>query len=167
MLKIVNVDGTSVRKRAQLVIAQPYQRVAAELLFFATGLWIIMHRVFQTFIDHLSSASDSEGLQRAMVDAAAAFDLPCFAYLTMPNRMGAPPRLISNYPLAWTTHYLRNRYERLDPVIVQAVARPEPFDWGLGGWKDAIIQAAARTFEEAARFGFNADLRFPSMTATV
>lgn len=67
-----------------------------------------------------------------MSQAAAAFDLSCFAYLSMPDKTGGQAGLISNYPLAWTTHYLQRHYERFDPVIVQALGQPEPFEWGLG-----------------------------------
>jgi hypothetical protein len=43
-----------------------------------------MHRIFQKFIDQMSSASDSEALREAMAEAAAELDLSCFAYLCMP-----------------------------------------------------------------------------------
>ena len=91
-----------------------------------------MHHIFQTFINRLSSARDTETLHASMAEAAAALDLSCFAYLSMPPGPAAPPQLISNYPSAWTEHYLQNHYERVDPVILQALGRPEPFEWGLG-----------------------------------
>jgi hypothetical protein len=56
----------------------------------------------------------------------------CFAYLPVQHRPDATVGLISNYPSAWTRHYLQSHYERFDPVIVQALAEPEPFEWGLG-----------------------------------
>src|SRR3546814_7921164 len=68
-----------------------------------------------------------------MADVAAAFELPCFAYLSLPPRSGSSkPQLISSYPVAWTSHYLASRYERVDPVIRQAASTPQPFEWGLG-----------------------------------
>jgi hypothetical protein len=91
-----------------------------------------MHRIFQNFVEHLSSATDPEALCGAMSEAAAALDLSCFAYLPVQHRPDATVGLISNYPSAWTRHYLQSHYERFDPVIVQALAEPEPFEWGLG-----------------------------------
>jgi LuxR family transcriptional regulator, activator of conjugal transfer of Ti plasmids len=85
-----------------------------------------------------------------MSQAAAGLDLSCFAYLSMPDQTGGQAGLISNYPSAWTTLYLERHYERLDPVIIQALGHPEPFQWGLG------ILASSKShelFEEAARFG--------------
>jgi LuxR family transcriptional regulator, activator of conjugal transfer of Ti plasmids len=83
-----------------------------------------MHRIFQNFIDCLSSASNSDALRDAMSQAAARLDLSCFAYLSMPNKTGGQAGLISNYPSAWTTHYLQRHYERFDPVIIQALGHP-------------------------------------------
>ncbi len=65
-----------------------------------------------------------------LAEAGAALNLSCFAYLSLPSRRGATPELISTYPVKWTDHYLQESYERLDPVIVKALATPEPFEWG-------------------------------------
>jgi len=120
-----------------------------------------MHRVFQNFIDRLSSASDSESLRDTMAEIAAALDLSCFAYLSVPDRAHANPRLISNYPTAWTTHYLRSHYERFDPVIVRALSEPEPFKWGLGLGSTAPSNPQRELFEEAARFGIRCGFTVP------
>ena len=89
-----------------------------------------MHRVFQTFIDGLAASGDADRLRTVLAEAGAALDLSCFAYLCLSSRKGDAPELISTYPVKWTDHYLRQSYERLDPVIVEALATPEPFEWG-------------------------------------
>jgi len=119
-----------------------------------------MHRIFQNFIDHLSSASDPDALRDAMSQAAARLDLSCFAYLAMPDRVGSQARLISNYPSDWTTHYLQRHYERFDPVIVQALSHPEPFEWGLGVGSLARSKSQ-ELFEEAAKFGIRYGFTIP------
>jgi LuxR family transcriptional activator of conjugal transfer of Ti plasmids len=119
-----------------------------------------MHRIFQNFIDCLSTASNSDALRDAMSQAAAGLDLSCFAYLSMPNRNGGHAGLISNYPSAWTTHYLQRHYERFDPVIIQALGYPEPFEWGL----ELGLLATSKSqelFEEAARFGIRHGFTIP------
>src|SRR5690349_17171563 len=90
-----------------------------------------MHRIFQNFVDELSGADNAESLRCVMSEAATALDLSCFAYLSIPQRPGNAPILISNYPTAWTNHYIQRHYERLDPVIIQALTSAEPFEWGL------------------------------------
>src|SRR5216684_4508074 len=84
-----------------------------------------MYRLFQNFVDCLSGAPDADALREAMAEACAALNLSCFAYLSVPHHQGESQLLISNYPLAWTTHYLQKTYERCDPVIVRALRHPE------------------------------------------
>ena len=76
-----------------------------------------MHCVFQRFIDGLTASLDAGDLKTVLTEAAGALDLSCFAYLLLPYRRGEEPRLISTYPVEWTDHYLRQRYERFDPVV--------------------------------------------------
>jgi LuxR family transcriptional activator of conjugal transfer of Ti plasmids len=119
-----------------------------------------MHRIFQTYVDRLLGAQDLATLRSAMAEAAAALDLSCFAYLSISKRSGVAPQLISTYPSTWTTHYLKNRYERFDPVIAQALGHPEPFEWGLGvGTKQSKPQQ--KLFEEAAEFGIRYGFTVP------
>jgi LuxR family transcriptional activator of conjugal transfer of Ti plasmids len=122
---------------------------------------IQMHHIFQTFIDRLASARDAETLGASMAEAAAALDLSCFAYLSMVPRSGSAPQLISNYPSAWTKHYLENHFERFDPVILQALGHPEPFEWGLNVGSIAQSIQQQELFEEAARFGIRSGFTIP------
>jgi len=120
-----------------------------------------MHRHFQKYIDCLSDASDPDTLRDAMAEAAAALDLSCFAYMSVPHQPGGVPQLISNYPPAWTTHYLRSHYERFDPVIVQALSNPEPFEWGFEVGLSAPSEPQRELFEEAAKFGIRCGFTVP------
>lgn len=96
-----------------------------------------------------------------MANAALSFDLPCFAYLSMPRDGRAAAALISSYPIAWTQHYLREHYERLDPVIAMAHSQTEPFDWGLTADRFELSAAQARLFDEAAQFGIRCGFTIP------
>jgi LuxR family transcriptional activator of conjugal transfer of Ti plasmids len=120
-----------------------------------------MHRIFQHFIDHLLSAQDPEALRQAMAEAAAALDLSCFAYLSIPHQSGADPRLISTYPSTWTKLYLQRHYERFDPVIIQVIGHPEPFEWGLGVGSFTPSKPQQELFEEASRFGIRYGFTVP------
>lgn len=120
-----------------------------------------MHRIFQSFVDRLSSAQDSAALREAMAGAAAALDLSSFAYLSVPHRRDAIVGLISNYPSAWTEQYLRSHYERFDPVIVQALGHPEPFQWGLGARSFVPSEIQRELFEQAAKFGIRCGFTIP------
>jgi hypothetical protein len=76
------------------------------------------------------TASQGDALSETMAVTAAGMDLSCFAYLALPYLHDKQPLVILMYPVSWAEHYLRNNYERLDPVIVQALRDPEPFRWG-------------------------------------
>jgi LuxR family transcriptional regulator, activator of conjugal transfer of Ti plasmids len=120
-----------------------------------------MHRVFQAFIDGLAASDNAEDLRRVLSEAGAALDLTCFAYLSLPSRRGDPPNLISTYPIAWTDHYLRERYERLDPVIVEALATPEPFEWGQEFDSRRLSKSQCALLDEAACFGIRCGFTVP------
>jgi hypothetical protein len=125
-----------------------------------------MHRIFQDFIDHLSSAEDQAELSGAMAVTAAALDLSCFAYLALPQKLDGTPRLMSTYPKEWTSHYLRSHYERIDPVIMQALRDTEPFRWGIGSTERYLSPAQKRLLDEASQYGIRLDSPFLSMTDT-
>lgn len=120
-----------------------------------------MHRVFQRFIDLLSAAEDPQDFARAMADTANALDLSCFAYLALQSEEKRKPRLISTYPSQWTAHYLRNRYQTIDPVIREALQTPEPFRWGIDFRSKSTSMAQRQFFEEAARFGIRIGFTVP------
>lgn len=120
-----------------------------------------MHRTFQTFIDGLAQSSDEEGLRVAMELAASALDLLCFAYLVLPGHSRATARLISNYPVAWTSHYLQSHYERLDPVIVQVLGECEPFEWGEDIGLIRPSKEQREMLDQAALFGIRYGYTIP------
>lgn len=120
-----------------------------------------MHRVFQSFIDGLSASVDVESLRTVLSDAGAALDLSCFAYLSMPPRKGNAPELISNYPVEWTDHYLREHYEQVDPVIVDALRTTEPFEWGQEFTGKRLSKPQCALLDEAAQFGIRCGFTVP------
>jgi LuxR family transcriptional activator of conjugal transfer of Ti plasmids len=120
-----------------------------------------VQRVFQRFVERLNDSHDREAFHGAMAEAAGAFGLPCFAYLTMSRERRSAPALISSYPLAWTEHYLRSHYERLDPIILLAQRQTEPFDWSLATSDFDISRAQAQLFDEAAQFGIRCGFTVP------
>lgn len=120
-----------------------------------------MHRVFQSFIDGLAESGDAAGLRTVLSEASAALDLSCFAYLSLPSRCSDRPQLISTYPAKWTDHYLQQRYERVDPVIIEALATPEPFEWGHEFSSKPLSKSQRALLDEAAQFGIRCGFTVP------
>lgn len=120
-----------------------------------------MRRIFQAFVDRLIESKDLDGLKESMAKTTTALNLCSFAYLSLSRHPNTAPLLISNYPAPWTSYYLRQRYERLDPVITQALRHPEPFKWGLGIGPATSSEPERELFEEAARFGIRCGFTIP------
>ncbi len=120
-----------------------------------------MQRVFQSFVDGLAASGDAESLRVVLAEAGAALDLSCFAYLSTPSRTRDAPSLISTYPVEWTDHYLREHYERIDPVIVEALTAVEPFEWGQGLPTKRLSKLQCSLLDEAAEFGIRCGFTVP------
>lgn len=120
-----------------------------------------MHRVFQSFIDGLANSADTTDLRNVLAAAGAALDLNCFAYLSLPCRRGERPQLISTYPTGWTETYLQNHYQKIDPVIAEALTNLEPFEWGLGLSSKSLTRLQQEFLEEAAQFGIRCGFTIP------
>lgn len=120
-----------------------------------------MHKVFQNFIDLLSGAEDSEDFSKALMAIASSFDLSCFAYLALPHEFDGKPLLLSTYSPQWTSHYLRNNYQRIDPVVKDALRSAEPFRWGHHIPLRAYSSAQRQLFDEARNFGIRFGFTIP------
>ncbi|TWG95972.1 DNA-binding CsgD family transcriptional regulator [Mesorhizobium sp. J18] len=120
-----------------------------------------MQSVFETFVERLSVGVDEVDFRAALASTISEFDIPAFAYLSLPLKAAGTPRLISNYPPCWTSHYMRNRYDTIDPVIVQARGGKHPFRWGSDFGRHGTSKPQQRLFDEAAEFGIRCGLTIP------
>lgn len=119
-----------------------------------------MHIIFQRFIDQLLCATEPTHFTEIISSLAESLELPCFAYLGFPEK-GLAPRLFSNYPVDWTSHYLKQRYERIDPVLRKATLTPDPFQWGAGISSTGHSPEQLRLLDEASEFGIRTGLTIP------
>jgi LuxR family transcriptional activator of conjugal transfer of Ti plasmids len=120
-----------------------------------------MHRIYQQFIDRLASAGDTTAFAETMAITANALDLSCFAYLALPSIVSKKPLVLSTYPPNWVAHYLRNHYERLDPIIAQALRNAEPFRWGLDLSPTRPSPVQQEFLKEASEFGIRFGFTVP------
>ncbi|TPI13117.1 LuxR family transcriptional regulator [Mesorhizobium sp. B4-1-3] len=120
-----------------------------------------MHDVFQRLVEQLTASSGELDLRTALAEAAASLDLPSFAYLLASPKLACATSLISTYPCPWTTHYLRSAYEKLDPVIVLARSRQDPFSWHADGGDLGWSARQQELMEEARQFGIHCGFTIP------
>lgn len=122
---------------------------------------MLMHNIFQKFVERLDASEDIDSFRMAMAEAAAAFDLPCFAYARMPPQSEGTVTLVSTYPVRWTDHYLRSHYEILDPVIRISHQTVRPFEWGQHADGPDLTHRQREFFEEASSFGICCGFTIP------
>lgn len=120
-----------------------------------------MDHVFRTFVDSLHGNADIRTLGSAMTEISGALDLSAFAYLYAGRRPNAEVKLISNYPTAWTSHYMANGYEKIDPVLDRAGQTREPFQWGREYGYRQLCGQQIQLLEEAAHFGIRCGFTIP------
>lgn len=120
-----------------------------------------MDRIFQTFVDSLHNNPDVAALNTAMTEITKALDLGSFAYLSAARAPGARAKLISNYPASWTSRYLANDYEKIDPVIAMVGETRAPFQWGLDYWHYQHCHQQIQFLEEASQFGIRCGFTIP------
>ncbi|MDQ7250526.1 LuxR family transcriptional regulator [Dongia sedimenti] len=119
-----------------------------------------MHEVFRRFVDRLTTRPDAAALGETLAETLTFLDIQAYAYLLIPDG-ATTARLISNYPPAWTDHYLAMGYEAIDPVIAEARNRAHSFVWGPGAAIGPPSEFRTEFFEEAARFGIRRGFTIP------
>ncbi|MCC7482828.1 MAG: LuxR family transcriptional regulator [Hyphomicrobiales bacterium] len=120
-----------------------------------------MDHVFRAFVDSLHGHPDIRTLGSAMTEISEALDLSAFAYLYAGCRTNSAVNLISNYPAAWTSHYLANGYEKIDPVVYRAGQTREPFQWGREHWSRELHGQQVQLLDAAAGFGIRCGFTIP------
>ena len=88
------------------------------------------------FIERSNAAASVDELFQLFQSAVAGYgyDRICFAAATPPAQRSldtAPtgPALAVKCPADWVTHYLQNRYHEIDPVLLSAPVRRQPYFW--------------------------------------
>ncbi len=118
-----------------------------------------MHCILEHYLDAIDCAGTVHQLRDAMAMLAGSHGLNSFAYLGLPNISGKKSRLISNYDELWTGHCTAQTYHLCDPVILNAMRRCDPFNWGVDFVR--ISETTRKFFREAADFGINCGHTIP------
>src|SRR6185437_195389 len=111
----------------------------------------MMDRLLKNYLDELETAGSAKQLCQALVRISGGLDLPTFAYIAIPSTVGRQLRLITNYADAWRKHYVNQRYETYDPIVLHSIRQPHPFGWGQNFGNDDPF--TRRFFYEASGFG--------------
>jgi LuxR family transcriptional regulator, activator of conjugal transfer of Ti plasmids len=118
-------------------------------------------RACNEFVDCLHSAHTEDEFRRVAERTAHAFGLRWFAYF---GHRANGPKLISSYPKSWTSHYFREGYDNIDPVLQEARNTSRMFLWDGREARSAKSSKERRLFDDALSFKIRTGLtvRIPS-----
>jgi len=109
-------------------------------------------------VDELATATNEASLVAIGRRAVQRLGFQSFAYLSFAHPRSA---FLSSYPEAWKEHYVRNGYERIDPVVGQARKSRTGFYWDGSRPGTPTSSAQRRLFREASAFGINNGVTVP------
>ena len=118
-------------------------------------------RACDEFVDCLHSAHTEDDFRRVAERTAHALGFRWFAYF---GQRANGPKLISSYPKSWTSHYFREGYDNIDPVLQQPRNTGRVFLWDGREARSARSAKERRLFDDALSFKIRTGLtvRIPS-----
>lgn len=117
-----------------------------------------VENAFQEFIDGVSTASDKAAFRAVAERATQRLGFRSFAYLGL---AGHGHTLISTHPKQWTTRYVSQRYDLIDPILIRARRDRDPFRWSGPQMAKGRGEKVKRLFGEAAQFGIERGVTIP------
>lgn len=112
-------------------------------------------RACDEFVDCLHSAHTEDDFRRVAERTAHALGFRWFAYFG-PRANG--PKLISSYPKSWTSHYFREGYDNIDPVLQEPRNTSRMFLWDGREARSAKSAKERRLFDDALSFNIRTGL---------
>ena len=118
-------------------------------------------RACDEFVDCLHAAHTEDDFRRVAERAAHALGFRWFAYF---GQRANGPNLISSYPKSWTSHYFREGYHNIDPVLQEPRSTSRVFLWDGREARSAKSAKERRLFDDALSFKIRTGLtvRVPS-----
>ncbi|MFL5239196.1 MAG: autoinducer binding domain-containing protein [Rhizomicrobium sp.] len=118
-------------------------------------------RACNEFFDCLHSAHTEDDFRRVAERTAHALGFRWFAYF---GHRANGPNLISSYPKSWTSHYFREGYDSIDPVLQDPRNTRRMFLWDGREARSAKSPKERRLFDDALSFKIRTGLtiRIPS-----
>jgi len=113
---------------------------------------------FNSLIDRIMVSAEVGNISAALRRFAADCGFDHFAYLSI-KPSGA--YAISDYPQDWQRRYLREGYERLDPVVWMAQHTALPFQWSMDKDRKSLTRERRAFVDQAAEHGIRSGISIP------
>lgn len=75
-----------------------------------------------------------------------------FGYFNIPKTDNISPKIITNYPSAWVTHWVESHYDKVDSSVALCKVTTEPFTWSFSRDVFAQNKSLQCYWDEAAQF---------------
>lgn len=116
------------------------------------------------FVEASQQAATVDDLRSLLVEEARAhgFDYTVYCQVSRYQASGDPASLVpvSTLPDVWVSHYVRNGYSDIDPVIHRARHTSRPFLW-RDVWSGDLLRKQAALREESAMLGLRHGVAVP------
>lgn len=117
---------------------------------------------FGDVYERLEACEGISQVSAVVTDALAVLGMTQFVYLCWSADTLSVEMSIHTYSEAWTSHYVAQGYDRIDPVIRMAFGAKKPFLWSAEDFSGD--DEVDRFFEEADRFGLYSGVTVPLKT---
>jgi len=108
-----------------------------------------VERACNEFVDCLHSAITEDDFRRVAERTAHSLGFRWFAYF---SRRANGPNLISSYPKSWTSHYFREGYDNIDPVLQERLSPGRMLLWDGRDARSAKSPKERSLFDDALSF---------------
>ena len=117
-----------------------------------------MNTKFRSLIDTVDAAHDERMIKSAINSFAVSCAFERFAYL---QTEGTEVRTCNTYPPEWQDVYLTHQYSLIDPVVIEARRRMEPFVWSADDWPSRSSSDLNRFRDQAIGHGIRSGMTIP------
>lgn len=119
-----------------------------------------MDRWFERLNEQISLAVDEISVRATLQKLTLEAGFSTYAYFCV---RADTPSVISNYPEEWQRRYLKRKYESIDPVVLTARSKFEPFAWSNAP-TPRMSKERRDFYGEAGEFGIRSGITVPINT---
>ncbi|MCD2175094.1 autoinducer binding domain-containing protein [Rhizobium sp. C4] len=107
--------------------------------------------------EQVSLAADEKSATTVFQNLAYEAGFQLFAYISV---QANTHKILSNYPEAWQQRYVDELYVSVDPIMLGARHKPDPFAWA-NPTPGRLTRRQQKFFAEAAEFGIRSGISIP------
>jgi len=116
-----------------------------------------------SFLDRLRHVSNQTELEALFSRALAELGFHGWAHQVIKTNTAGldPPAILTTFPDAWYRHYVDNRYDLIDPVVLRGPQQLMPFQWSALSFGEDLTARQLEFFREAADVGVAEGIGIP------